>query len=66
MNASIVPTVTLRADGTYAVAVAPNATIVWEVYDRDGVPTIQVKVEQPGVLIYEQYEGSNAIAVRLD
>jgi hypothetical protein len=60
MSASVVPAVTRRADGTYAVPVAEKLSIVWRIY-HDGVqPVLQIKVEQAGCKIYELVEADSA------
>jgi hypothetical protein len=60
MSASIVPTVTLRPDGTYAVPVTPTASIVWGLRYDDGQLVLRVKVEQEGCKIYELHEEDSA------
>jgi hypothetical protein len=60
MSASIVPTVTLRPDGTYAVPATPTASIVWHLYYDHGQPVLQIKVEQEGCKIYELHEVDSA------
>jgi hypothetical protein len=59
MSASMVPTVTLRADGTYAVPVTPTASIVWGLRYDDGQLVLRVKVEQEGCKVYQLTETDN-------
>jgi hypothetical protein len=67
MSASIVPTVTLRPDGSLSVPVTPKASIVWRMFysEDDGQPVLQIRVEQPGCKIYEMFE-ADSVALPID
>jgi hypothetical protein len=52
MSATIVPTVTLRADGTYAVPITPGLTLVWGLRMEGDRPVMTVKAEREGCKVY--------------
>lgn len=53
MSASVVPTVTRRSDGTYAVPVGPRLSLVWALRTDGDQPVLTVKVEREGCKTYE-------------
>jgi hypothetical protein len=56
MSASVVPTVTRRSDGTYAVPVGPRLSLVWALRTDGDQPVLTVKVEREGCKTYHSAE----------
>jgi hypothetical protein len=67
MSASIVPTVTLRPDGSLSVPVTSKASIVWKMCcdEVSGQPVLQIRVEQPGCKVYEMFD-ADSVALPVD